>query len=112
MLCGMRERSLEAFLEDAFSRIRPTSAAVGRVIVDPDYATSADDLDLNGLADALVRCIQERTPDPAALSSPQGYDIEIPANYPLLKKYLHKITLYRDAGIGSWVQVEPSGNFA
>jgi hypothetical protein len=108
---GMGQRSLEAFLEDAFGRIQPTSTTIGRVMVDPNYATTADDTDLGRLADELVHCIREHTPHPTALRSPQGHDISIPANHPLLKKYLHKITLYQDAGIGSWVQVAPPGSF-
>jgi hypothetical protein len=113
LLCfsDMRQQDLEAFLEGIFGAVQAPSAAVGLVMVHPNYAVTSDDSDPSGVADDLVRCIQEQTPDADALGSAQGHDIWIYVNYPLLQKYVDAITLYRDTKIGSWVQVAPPDNF-
>jgi hypothetical protein len=103
----MANRSIEAFLEDAFGAIIQQSMSVGRVIVDPREEVVPNETDLAGLKDELVSCIQEKAETSAKLNSPQGYDIPLSADYPLLKKYLRAVTLYRDRGLGSWVQVLP-----
>lgn len=105
----MSQRSIEAFLEDAFGTIQATSAAVGRVLVGPNDAVTSDESDRAGLADELVRCIREETAKPIKLNSELGHEIQISDSYPLLKKYLRDITIYGDVRIGSWVQVKPSG---
>ena len=102
----MGQQDLQAFLEDAFDSIQPTSPAIGQGQVDPNYTVAADVSDRGGLAAELVRLIQDHTPD---VASPQGHIIRLPMRYPLLDKYLSSITLRRDRGLGSWVQVEPSG---
>jgi hypothetical protein len=104
---GMEPRSLEAFIEDAFGGVQPTSTAISRVAVDPNYTAIADELELSRLAHELVRCIRAKTPNLSALRSPQGHDIPISDNYPMLRKYLRTITLYGEVVIGPWVQVEP-----
>lgn len=105
------QRNVEAFLEDAFDKIQPISEEIGRVMIAPNYTVTADELDHNGLSDELARCIRQHKPDLTALRSPQGDDIPISQEYPLLRKYVRTITLYKEAGIGSWVQIEPPGNF-
>ena len=104
----MGQRSMEAFLEEAFGVLQPTSEAIGRVLVHPKYI---DESEIAGLRNELVRCIRRATMADIDLSSPQGYDLRISADYPLLSKYLEVITLLREGSpIGSWVQVEPPGS--
>src|ERR1035438_5580874 len=98
----MDQRSIEAFLEDAFGSVEATSTAVGRVIVDPNDSVISDESERAGLADELVRSIQEETAKPINVNSPQGHDIQPSDSYPLLKKYLRGITIYGVKGIGSW----------
>jgi hypothetical protein len=106
----MSQRSIEAFLEDAFASVtKPASSAVGRVTVEPNDAAILNEAERTGLAEELVRCILRETAKPSVdLRSQQGHDIPL---YPLLNKYLRAITLYGDTAMGAWVQVLPRGDF-
>ncbi len=59
----------------------------------------------------LIQCIREQSPDAAAIASREGFAIEIPDRYPLLRKYIRSITLHQDRAEGAWVEVEPPGNW-
>ena len=102
---------IEFFLEKAFGSVQPTSAEIGRVVVEPDYEVSPSQRDAGHLASELIQCVQEQTLDPAALSSHDGLEIEIPGGYRLLKKYVRRITLHQDKPDGAWVEVAPPGNW-
>jgi hypothetical protein len=102
---------LEFFLEEAFSAVRPTSSQIGRVVIEPDYDISPDQQERDQLADELVRCIQEQSPNATDIASPQGWELKIPAKYPLLTKYLRSIRLHQTPTERPWVEVAPPGNW-
>jgi hypothetical protein len=102
---------LEAFLEGALESVQPTSCGIGRVVVEPDYNISPVDNDAATLAQELRKLIQRQSPDPAALASPQGYEVNIPSDCPVLAKYVRSITLHQDLVEGSWIEVAPPGNW-
>lgn len=103
--------SLEFFLTNAFTSVQPTSDQIGHVVVEPDYDISPADKDAGPLAAELTRYLHEQPVDPHRAASPEGYAIDIPSRYQLLSKYLRKITLFREPLAGSWVAVEPPGNW-
>jgi hypothetical protein len=102
---------LEFFLEQAFESVTPTSPGIGRVVVEPDYEVSPADRDAGGLAQQLRELLDGQSPDAAALASSQGYEVAVPREKPLLRKYLRSITLHRDRVEGAWVEVAPPGNW-
>jgi hypothetical protein len=102
---------LEFFLEEAFRSVRPTSSQIGRVVIEPDYDISPDQQERDQLADELVRCIQEQSPNATDLVSPQGWELKIPTKYPLLTKYLRSVTLHQAPTERPWVEVAPPGNW-
>jgi len=102
---------IEFFLEKAFGSVQPVSAAIGRVVVEPDYEVKPSGRDAGHLASELVQCVREQVFDPAALSSHKGVEIQIPGSYRLLKKYVRRITLHQDKPDGAWVEVAPPGNW-
>jgi hypothetical protein len=99
------------FLEEAFSVVQPTSPRIGRVVVEPDYDISPDQQQQDQLTEELVHCIQEQAPNATDLASPQGWELKIPAKYPLLTKYLRSITLHQAPTERPWVEVVPPGNW-
>jgi hypothetical protein len=102
---------LEFFLEDAFKRVQPTSPQIGRVVIEPDYEAGPDAKDRDRLTAELVQCIQEHSPHPSELASPQGWELKIPNKYPLLRKYVRSITLHQAPTERPWVEVAPPGNW-
>lgn len=102
---------LEFFLEQAFDSVKPTSSAIGRVVVEPDYDVSPADQDASGLAREMREFLNRQSPDPAELASPQGYPVTIPGDQRLLGKYLRSITLHQDRVEGAWIEVAPPGNW-
>ncbi len=102
---------LEDFLEDALERVQPTSSEIGRVVVEPDYDISPVDSDAPALARQLSDLLTRQSPDPAALACPQGYEVNIPADFPILARYIRSITLHQDRVEGPWVEVAPPGNW-
>jgi hypothetical protein len=102
---------LEPFLEDALDGVKATSSRIGRVVVEPDYDVSPVDGDADAIANELRELIQRQSPDPAALASPEGYQVHIPEDCPVLAKYIRAITLHQDTVEGSWVEVAPPGNW-
>lgn len=93
---------LDDFLESAFQSVQPVAPAIGRVVVEPDYDVEPDPRDASELANQLTDCLRTQT---------MPGDVEIARNYPLLKKYLRRISLHADKVEGSWVEVEPPGNW-
>jgi len=105
------KQKLEADLATAVSAIeRPSSTRIGLVTVYPDYQASFDDGDLTAFVNQLAKCLGEQVPEGAALKSPQGVQVNVSGDYPLVKKYLKDVTLYADRRIGAWVQVLPPGD--
>jgi hypothetical protein len=102
---------LEFFLEDAFQSVERTSPEIGRIVVEPDYDVEPEPKDSGHLVSELLQCVSEAKPDKAALAKPDGQDIEIPGAYRLLSKYIRKIALHADPVEGSWIEVEPPGNW-
>ncbi len=102
---------LEFFLEDAFRGVRPTSPAVGRVVVEPDYDTSPNPEDRDRLASDLVRCIEGLSVNETELAAPAGFSIEIGDAYPVLAKYVRRITLHQTPPEQPWVEIAPPGNW-
>ncbi len=102
---------IEFFLEKAFQSVQPTSAEIGRVVVEPDYEVDPSPQDAGHLASELVQFLREQSLDAAALSSHEGFEVEIPGRYRRLTKYAHRITLHQDKALGPWVEVAPPGNW-
>ena len=103
--------NLEFFLERAFEPVQPTSSEIGRVVVEPDYDRSPVQADARPLVDELTQCLREQSPDPVALKSHEGFEVEISNKYPLLSKYVRSITLHQDRTEGPWVEIAPPGNW-
>jgi len=103
---------LDAFLNDAFQAVQPTSSEIGRVVVTPDFEATANQEDKDQLTDELTRLLGEQKPDHAALATADGFGVPISNNYRLLAKYVRSITLHRDPPAeGPWVEVAPPGNW-
>lgn len=102
---------LEFFLEQAFESVTLTSPEIGRVVVEPDYDVSPTDRDAGELAQQWRELIRRQSPDAPALASPQGYEVAIPRDKPVLRKYLRSITLHRERVEGAWVEIAPPGNW-
>ena len=102
---------LEFFLEDAFAGVQPTSSAIGRVVVEPDYDVNPEERDRDALAGELTRAIATQSPDAAQLAGAGGYKVAISQGFPLLAKYLRSVTLHADGVEGAWVEVAPPGNW-
>jgi hypothetical protein len=102
---------LEFFLEDTFQSVQRTSPEIGRVVVEPDYDVAPDAQHAGNLANELLQCLREAKLGDKALSTHEGYDIEIPGAYSLLRKYIRRITLHADGVEGEWVEVSPPGNW-
>ncbi len=103
---------LDVFLNEAFQFVQPTSPDIGRVVVVPDFEATANPQDRDKLTDEFTRLLREQSPDPAAVVSADGLDIQMSNNYGLLAKYVRSITLHGDPPAeGSWVEVAPPGNW-
>ena len=102
---------LEFFLEQAFSRISPTSPQIGRVVVEPDYEADPDNADSIPVADQLTNCLQSQSLNPDLISAHAGQEIKLPDTEALLRKYIRRITLHADRVDGPWIEVAPPGNW-
>jgi hypothetical protein len=100
---------IEDFLENAFASIKPTSDAIGRVVVEPDYESGTAADDGQQLGSELTELLNEQRINKDALNSLDGFDVKIPSRYKLLSKYLRRITLHADSVEGDWVEVVPPG---
>jgi hypothetical protein len=95
---------LESFLQQAFANLQPTSPAIGRVIVEPDYNASYDDGDAVPLARELADLLRNSSP------SIPG-ELTIPPQYALLARYVRRVSLEKERIEKSWVEIEPPGNW-
>jgi hypothetical protein len=102
---------LEDFLEAAFQSVQPTSANVGRVVVEPDYEAAPSEQDGSRLASELVEVLQSQTENAAQVRSRQGQEIQIPGKYELLSRYVRRIVLHAERVEGSWIEVAPPGSW-
>jgi hypothetical protein len=102
---------LEDFLENAFRSLQPTSASIGRVVVEPDYDVPPDPSCASHIAEQLSECIRNQPLTPDLLSSRNGLEANIGPQYSLLNKYLRRITLHADRVEGPWIEVAPPGNW-
>ncbi len=102
---------LEDFLESAFESLQPTSSMIGRVVVEPDYNIKPDPSCAGHIAQQLSDCIRNQPLTKDQLASRDGLEATIGPEYKLLRKYLRHITLYADPVEGSWIEVEPPGNW-
>lgn len=93
---------LDDFLESAFESVQPVSSAIGRVVVEPDYDAAPDPRDASELANQLTDCLRGQI---------LPGNVEIDIKYALLRKYLRRISLHPEKVEGSWVEVEPPGNW-
>ena len=94
---------LEFYLQSVFDSVEPTSNAIGRVVVEPDYDVEQRDEDRDRLRQELVAFVQEQ-PIQASEAQP-------PEKYPILRKYVRSISLHSDHIEGPWVEVTPPGNW-
>ncbi len=104
----MKTQQMEGFLEEAFKNITPPPALakVGSVEIEPDYDEAIVDYESSALASELKSCLDAAAP--LAAVSPQGVDIPLPADKPVLKKYIRTITL-SETRHKPWVRVLPYG---
>ncbi len=102
---------LDEFLERILACVQPISNSVGRVVVEPDYDTQPEERDASALAKQLTECIAAQAGLAEPIASPQGREVPIGAEYPLLKRYLRRIMLHSDTVEGAWVEVAPPGNW-
>jgi len=103
---------LDDFLEDAFASVKPTSAKIGRVVVEPDYNLSpGSDADAAAISEELRSCLAAQSLSDDALASREGLEVSIEDRFGLLKKYLLRITLHGDAVEEPWVEVAPPGSW-
>ncbi len=93
---------LDEFLEGAFRSVQPVSPAIGRVVLEPDYDVAPDPSEARELANQLTDCLRGHT---------LMGDVTIDTKYVLLKKYLRHISLHAEPVDGSWVEIEPPGNW-
>ena len=80
--------------------------------VHPNYNQPVSTSDSARLAQEIANCIRDAKPDAAALESPQGFDIAEFYSYPLLKKYVRTVILYKTQASGAWIQIAPPGDYA
>ena len=103
---------LETFLEDVFAPVQPTSPAVGRVVVEPDYeSNAAASGDAGSLREELVTLLRAQSPEAVRLHSHEGVEVAIPQSCKLLREFVRRITLHGEKAEGAWVEVEPPGNW-
>ena len=100
---------IEDFLEGAFASIEPTSKAIGRVVVEPDYDSGNTADDPQQLRAEFLELLQSQQIDAAALNSHGGFEVKIPSRYELLFRYVRRIVFHADAVEGDWVEVAPPG---
>jgi hypothetical protein len=100
---------IEFFLEEAFASLPPTSNAIGRVVVEPDYESAPAPGDPQQLRSEFTELLRGQNINDSALKSQDGLEIKIPNNYQLLSKYIRRITLHADSVEGDWVEVAPPG---
>jgi hypothetical protein len=98
--------NLEFFLEEVVRGIDPTSSGIGRVVIEPDYDAGEIGADAQPLRDQLLEIIRSPTTD-----APDGTEIKIPPAAALVRKYIRRITLYRDRLPGDWIEVTPPGSW-
>lgn len=103
--------NLEEFLESAFSSIKPTSDAIGRVVVEPDYDSGVMAEDGPQLRSEFLELLNAQNVDGNALKSYDGFEVKIPDRYKLLSKYIRRLTFHADSVEGDWVEVAPPGNW-
>jgi hypothetical protein len=102
---------LQFFLEDTFKTVEPTAAYIGRAVVEPDYEADVDLEESSALRQELIDCLLVQSPLPGQLKDPDGYEVTVPSKYPVLTKYIRRITLREDRVEGPWVEVAPPGNW-
>ena len=102
---------LESFLDEAFKSIQPLWKEVGRVVVEPDYEAEHGPQDGPKVAQELAELLNEQSPEPAAVGSHDGQEIQISDRYPLIAKFIRSITLHHEHLEGSWIEVAPPGNW-
>jgi hypothetical protein len=100
---------LEDFLEKAFASMKPTSDAIGRVVVEPDYDSGVTANDSQQLRGELIELLSGQTVDGKELKSQDGFEVKISSRYQILSKYVRRITLHADSVEGDWIEVAPPG---
>jgi hypothetical protein len=93
---------LEDFLETAFNPVQQTVPGIGHVEIEPDYNVAPDEQERAPLRRELSEALQD--------SSVPG-EVAISDRFPLLKKYVRRISLHREPIPGAWVEVAPPGNW-
>ena len=94
---------LEFYLESIFDSIEPTSDAIGRVVVEPDYDVEECDEDRDRLREELVAFVREQRVE--------THEAKPSEKYAVLRRYVRNVSLHRDRIQGPWVEVAPPGNW-
>src|ERR1700751_6131647 len=96
---------LEFFLENALESVPRTALQIGRAVIEPDYDVQPDPADCVPLREEIIRLLKAQVPDPVRLASHDGQEVQIPDAYPLVRKYIRRITLHADRVEGTWIEV-------
>lgn len=101
---------IENFLQDALKNLPPSVQGVGRVVVEPDYDSTAELQNPQGLIVEFVRLLNAQRVDMVALMSHVGFEVDDFSRYPRVASLVRRISLHADAAAdGPWVEVAPPG---
>lgn len=92
---------LDDYLEETFGAMPPV-AGIGHLVIEPDYETAPTEEDRGALVRELTECVRGH-------QAPEEFAIE--ARYPVLRKYVRRVSLHADVVEGSWVEIVPPGNW-
>ena len=98
------DRRLGGALQTALESVKSNLAQVGFVDVVLNCGVWLDASEISKLLEQFEQCVGEQTPDPYSLRSPQGFQVAVSEEYPLVKKYLKSMTLHGETQTGAWVQ--------
>lgn len=102
---------IETFLQEAFKNLQPSVQGVGRVVVEPDYESTAPLQDADQLTNELTRLLSKQNVDVIALQSHTGFEIDDLTRYAHLQTLVRRVILHADSAETSWVEVLPPGNW-
>ncbi len=102
---------IEDFLQDAFKDLKPNVQGVGRVLVEPDYESTAALENADQLTAEMRKLLSAQRVDLVDLKSHTGFEVDDLSKYPNLQKLVLRISLHEDAAEGPWIEVAPPGNW-
>lgn len=101
---------IETLLEDGLCSLQPTSDAVGRVSIEPDYESEFGAADLPQLRAELEEVLNTAPVSAKAVKEHDGQELDFAA-FPTLTRFVRKIALHGGATATPWIEVIPPGNW-